>query len=41
MGVSTIIGGEDEGHVINTGVLLGVRVRELTDREIAHPDPSS
>jgi hypothetical protein len=27
MGVSTIIGGEDEGHVIYTGTLLGVEVR--------------
>jgi len=35
MGASTIIGGEDEGHVIQTGTLLGVRVRELTDEEIA------
>jgi hypothetical protein len=28
MGVSTVIGGEDEGHVRHTGVLLGVEVRE-------------
>jgi hypothetical protein len=35
MGPSTVIGGEDEGHVIHTGVLLGVRVRELTDAETA------
>lgn len=28
MGVSTIIGGEDEGHVKHTGTLLGVEVRE-------------
>lgn len=32
LGVSTIIGGEDEGHVQHTGTLLGVEVRE-TDRE--------
>ncbi len=28
LGVSTIIGGEDEGHVQHTGTLLGVEVRE-------------
>ena len=28
MGVSTIIGGEDEGHVQHTGTLLGVEIRE-------------
>lgn len=28
MGVSTTIGGEDEGHMKHTGVLLGVEVRE-------------
>ncbi len=28
MGVSTIIGGEDEGYVQHTGTLLGVEVRE-------------
>lgn len=28
MGVSTIIGGEDEEHVQHTGILLGVEVRE-------------
>lgn len=33
MGPSTVIGGEDEGHVVHTAVLLGVRVRELTDEE--------
>jgi hypothetical protein len=38
MGASTIIGGEDEGHVIQTGTLLGVRVRELTEQEIADRD---
>jgi hypothetical protein len=35
MGPSTVIGGEDEGHVIHTAVLLDVRVREATDEEIA------
>lgn len=29
MGVSTTIGGDDEGHVKHTGVLLGVEVREV------------
>jgi hypothetical protein len=29
MGVSTTIGGEDEGHVKHTGILLGVEVREV------------
>ena len=29
MGVSTTIGGEDEGHIKHTGVLLGVEVREV------------
>jgi hypothetical protein len=33
MGVSTIIGGEDEGHVQHTGVLLGVEVREADQPE--------
>jgi hypothetical protein len=32
MGVSTSIGGEDEGHVQHTGVLLGVEVREVDER---------
>jgi hypothetical protein len=35
MDVSTIIGGEDEGHVIHTGTLLDVLVREATPDEIA------
>ena len=34
---STVIGGEDEGHVVTTGVLLGVRVRPARPDEIA-PD---
>ena len=29
MGLSTIIGGEDEGHIQHTGTLLGVEVREV------------
>jgi hypothetical protein len=29
MGVSTIIGGEDEGHIVHTGTLLGVEVRDV------------
>ncbi len=29
MGVSTIIGGEDEGHVKHIGTLLDVEVREV------------
>jgi hypothetical protein len=33
MGVSTVIGGEDEGHVAHTGTLLGVEVREVNDQE--------
>ena len=33
MGVSTIIGGEDEGHVQHTGTLLGVEVREAESDE--------
>lgn len=28
MGLSTIIGGEDEGHIQHTCVLLGVEVRD-------------
>ncbi len=28
MGLSTVIGGEDEGHIKHTGTLLGVEVRE-------------
>ncbi len=33
MGVSTIIGGEDEGHVQHTGTLLGVEVREADSND--------
>jgi hypothetical protein len=33
MGVSTIIGGEDEGHVQHTGTLLGVEVRGTDPNE--------
>lgn len=33
MGVSTIIGGEDEGHVQHTGTLLGVEVREVDPKK--------
>jgi hypothetical protein len=29
MGVSTTIGGEDEGHIKHTGILLGVEVRDV------------
>lgn len=35
MGPSTVIGGQDENHVVETAVLLDVRVREATDEEIA------
>jgi hypothetical protein len=35
MGPSTVIGGEDEGHVVHTAVLLDVHVREATDNEIS------
>lgn len=34
MGVSTTIGGEDEGHVKHTGILLGVQVREVEKRRL-------
>jgi hypothetical protein len=33
MGVSTIIGGEDEGHVHHTGTLLGVEVRQVDSQD--------
>lgn len=33
MGVSTTIGGEDEGHIRQTGVLLGVEVREVEEED--------
>lgn len=35
MGVSTTIGGEDEGHIKHTGVLLGVDVREVDPSDAA------
>ncbi len=31
---STVIGGEDEGHVVTTGILLGVNVRPARPDEI-------
>jgi hypothetical protein len=34
MGISTIIGSEDEGHIAHTGVLLGVEVREFEAEEL-------
>jgi len=33
--LSTVIGGEDEGYQVTTGVLLDVRVREATAEEVA------
>jgi hypothetical protein len=41
LGVSTIIGGEDEGYVAHTGTLLDVRVREATADEIAASDAAA
>jgi len=35
LGVSTIIGGDDEFPQTHTGVLLGARVRETTAEEIS------
>jgi hypothetical protein len=31
MGISTVIGGEDEAHVVHTGTLLGVEVRDADE----------
>lgn len=36
--LSTVIGGEDEGYQVSTGVLLDVRVREATPAEVATHD---
>jgi hypothetical protein len=36
LGVSTIIGGEDEGHVIHPGTLLGVEVRAADEGPDSH-----
>ncbi len=37
MGVSMTIGGEDEGHIKHTGVLLGVEVREVEEEDPGPP----
>jgi hypothetical protein len=36
MGVSAIVGGEDEGHRQFVGTLLGTNVRDATPEEVAH-----